>query len=501
MAEAPSPANAPASGIGRRGFLAGLAGGVGLLAAGGVPRWLGARRHSDLDFQQCLALLHTSLSPGQREAIYLPWDHPSRQVTNTIALFDGPHMGTLLDGEQFELAERLYQTMTSQVGLSALANTVGLEGRLPGCVLTVYGHPERGPVQPMIHGGHLLIRGGGVTPSGSALGGAVAYGQQIGNERFKVEGNAFAFHSDAANRFYRALSESERERAQQATPPHELVVQAQAVGGRFPGVPVASVGAEAREEARRLLETVLSTYPEPERRDALSCVEHNGGAEALSLTFYRDRGFYADGAVYADLSPAERAQRPLPYWQVWRIEGPGTVVHFKGYPHVHAYINIVRDPARQNVGEVLARAESLIEPPAVRELIETALRWETGEALAFYGEDAPARVCPGDVTTGLAWAIDPYANRIATLEIEGAALAEPLRRFIEARKGGVEPGERYRLASIEYTARRSELVGKPARVELGSRYLRDAVTDYLRSQGLRGQASGTAFTRTGARFG
>ena len=27
-------------------------------------------------------------------------------------------------------------------------------------------------------------------------------------------------------------------------------------------------------------------------------------------------------------------------WDVWRIEGPAFVWHFRGAPHVHAYINI-----------------------------------------------------------------------------------------------------------------------------------------------------------------
>jgi hypothetical protein len=27
-------------------------------------------------------------------------------------------------------------------------------------------------------------------------------------------------------------------------------------------------------------------------------------------------------------------------WDMWRIEGPSFVWHFRGAPHVHAYINI-----------------------------------------------------------------------------------------------------------------------------------------------------------------
>jgi len=27
-------------------------------------------------------------------------------------------------------------------------------------------------------------------------------------------------------------------------------------------------------------------------------------------------------------------------WDIWRVEGPSFVWHFRGAPHVHAYINI-----------------------------------------------------------------------------------------------------------------------------------------------------------------
>ncbi len=27
-------------------------------------------------------------------------------------------------------------------------------------------------------------------------------------------------------------------------------------------------------------------------------------------------------------------------WDIWRVEGPAFVWHFRGAPHVHAYVNI-----------------------------------------------------------------------------------------------------------------------------------------------------------------
>jgi hypothetical protein len=30
-------------------------------------------------------------------------------------------------------------------------------------------------------------------------------------------------------------------------------------------------------------------------------------------------------------------------WDIWRLEGPTFVWHFRGSPHVHAYVNIARE--------------------------------------------------------------------------------------------------------------------------------------------------------------
>ena len=119
--------------------------------------------------------------------------------------------------------------------------------------------------------------------------------------------------------------------------------------------------------------------------------------------------------------PAERARRGDPYWQVWRLEGPGTIVHFQGHPHVHAYLQVVRDPARANLGETLAATADGVEGERMRRLLEGALRSSTGEALAFYADEIPGRFCPGEITTGLAYSLDPYCNPVVVASIAGAA--------------------------------------------------------------------------------
>jgi hypothetical protein len=470
----------PAS-LTRRALLGGAAAGAGWLLArglGGTPLGASGTAPPAADVLRALA---ASLTPRQRELVVFPADHPSRQITNTIAVLDRPHLGTLLSPSQRALVQRLYESMLSESGREAFAATLAVEGRLDGAVLAIYGEPERSDAHAVIMGGHLMLRTAGEAADGAPFGGGCAYGQQVGNGRWRVAGNAFAAHGDAANRFTASLAPEEKARALLPTPPHELVLQVQGAGGRFPGVRIGSVSEAAQREAERLLDTVLATWPEAQRSRARACVDANGGMSALHFACYEDRGFYADMQSYASLPAGERARRGEPYWQVWRLEGPGAIVHFKGHPHVHAYVQVARNPARANVGEPLGELAAPLADAALRELLEDALRRATGERLAFHADEIPGRFCAGPITTGLAYALDPYGNHVVVATIAGRAIAPPLRDRLAAQGVAVDPAASYRVATLDYFAGRSDWLGEPMRVERAGTLLRDALVAHLRA--------------------
>jgi Protein of unknown function (DUF3500) len=475
------PAGPRLGSLDRRSFLLGAGAAAGWLVARGLGAASPFAGGAEPAPGSALRALAASLTPRQRELIVLPLDHPSRQIVNTLTVLERPHLGTLLSPGQRALAERLYLSMLSPRGRDAFAGTVAIEGRLDGAVLAVYGEPEREDAQAVIQGGHLMLRSGG--GDGAAFGGGVAYGHQIGNRRWRVPGNSFAYHGDAANRLYASLDAAERTRAVRPTPPHELVLQVQGRSGSFEGVQVASLSEAAREEAARLLGTVLSCYPEEEQARARDCIEGNGGLGALHVAFFASHGFYEDMQPWGALAADERARRGDPYWQVWRIEGPGTIVHFQGHPHVHAYIQVVRDPARANVGEALASAPATVEGETLRRLLEGALREATGEPLAFHPAEIPGRFCPGEITTGVAYALDPYRNHLVVAEIDGRAMAAPLRERLAAAGAEPAPERRYRVATVSYAASRSDWFGEPERVEPSELLLRDALVAHLRAGG------------------
>ena len=65
----------------------------------------------------------------------------------------------------------------------------------------------------------------------------------------------------------------------------------------------------------------------------------------------------------------------IPEAQVFRLEGPGAVIYFRGYPHVHAFINIAMNgDAPLSSGEHLADNPAWLDAAGVKALFEAAMR-------------------------------------------------------------------------------------------------------------------------------
>jgi hypothetical protein len=144
---------------------------------------------------------------------------------------------------------------------------------------------------------------------------------------------------------------------------------------------------------------------------------------------------------------------------------------------------VARDPSRLNVGEALAHTPVTLEGEPMRRLLEAALRRATGEALAFQPADVPGRFCAGEITTGLAWSLDPYRNRIVVATLEGRAMTDALRARLTGGGVAVEPAVRYRVATNDYAVDEG-LLGEAVAVEPGTAWVRDALVAELRASGL-----------------
>ncbi len=63
----------------------------------------------------------------------------------------------------------------------------------------------------------------------------------------------------------------------------------------------------------------------PAVNEAIEVMKAGGGLDALHMAFYQSDDIGKDHE-----------------WDIWRLEGPTFVWHFRGAPHVHAYVNIAK---------------------------------------------------------------------------------------------------------------------------------------------------------------
>jgi len=71
------------------------------------------------------------------------------------------------------------------------------------------------------------------------------------------------------------------------------------------------------------LSVLLAPYRQEDRDEVMEIVKESGGVDKLHMAFYQKGDLGSDKV-----------------WDIWRVEGPSFVWHFRGAPHVHAYINI-----------------------------------------------------------------------------------------------------------------------------------------------------------------
>ena len=74
------------------------------------------------------------------------------------------------------------------------------------------------------------------------------------------------------------------------------------------------------------LTSLIEPYRKEDQDEVLECLKKQGGLEACSLAFYKDGDIGDDGE-----------------WDNWRLEGPSFVWYFRGYPHVHVWVNVADD--------------------------------------------------------------------------------------------------------------------------------------------------------------
>jgi hypothetical protein len=245
-------------------------------------------------------------------------------------------------------------------------------------------------------------------------------------------------------------------------------IQLQGTRGSFPGIPVMELDEAQKRLVRELVDAILSTYPSRDVAFANECLAANGGLDALCLAYYRD-GEIAGSGVF----------------QIFRLEGPAAVLHFRGAPHVHAFVNIAKDgDAPLSVGEALGENPKPLVGAGVKRLFECALRTQCGTDLAYYDRDGVAgRLRKGAIRSGDVYALESWQDTITVVEIAGRDLARELADALRFDGKSVAPEQLYTVATRTEDAGSS--AHKLGRIASSRRagLVRDAAVAYLRAHG------------------
>jgi len=329
----------------------------------------------------------------------------------------------------------------------------------------------------LLSGVHLNLRLGSVSPEGAAFGGPQVYGDQRGNERVGLPNNTYRYQLEDAQRLVAALTPAERARVRVARAPAQVNIGVQGAAGRFDGIAIADLASAKRALAKEIVAGILDTYADESAAYAWQCLERNGGSDALHFADY-DQDF--EGGRRAGDGPS----------QIFRIEGPAAVFHFRGEPHVHAFLNVTMDGERPlRVGELLGDNPSALEGAALRALFETAMRAQAEADVAYYPAQAVVgRVRAGAVHAGDLWVAESWVNDLVAVEVLGADLAPELAAALRSRGTVPQAASRYRVATIDYVAREeSHLIGRHGGVRrLGP--LREALVAHVRAHGFHRDA-------------
>ena len=308
----------------RRGFVKTLGGAALAGAAAPIffdPRFAHGAPTPTSTAETAVGRFYASLSAEQKKAICLPFNHEAR---NRISA--NWHVTETLIGDDFytkdqrAIIDEIVRNITTEDGYERLQRQMDDDdGGMDGYSVAVFGEPGAGKFQWEMTGRHLTMRADGNSVDKAAFGGPMVYGH--GEENPKE--NLFFFQTKKANEVFQSLDPKQAERALLQQKPQEAAVQLQGPSGSFPGIGVDELSNDQKELVEATLKVLMAPYRSEDVDEAMSILKNNGGLAQLHMAFYQEEDLESDKV-----------------WDIWRIEGPALVWHFRGAPHVHAYINI-----------------------------------------------------------------------------------------------------------------------------------------------------------------
>ena len=305
--------------LSRREFVQAVGGTA--LAAGMLPRFVGAAPKPDSPAETAVAQFFKSLTDEQKKEICFPFDHERRRTINANWHVTKPGIGTnFYTKEQKALIHEIVKGVSSEDGYERFLKQMDEDsGGIGNYSIGVFGEPGTGNFQAMVTGRHLTLRADGDSVKNAAFGGPIVYGHGESDPKQ----NIYHYQTKKANEVFHALDENQRKLALIEKAPRETDVLLQGEKGRFKGITVGELSADQKELVESVIKVILAPYRKEDVDEAMAMLKEGGGLDKLHMSFYQQGDLNEDQV-----------------WDIWRMEGPTFVWHFRGAPHVHTYVNI-----------------------------------------------------------------------------------------------------------------------------------------------------------------
>jgi len=267
--------------------------------------------------------LHASLTDAQRKIVVLPFGDPRRKKISANWKITTATIGDFFRAEQQEIITDIFKSVTSEDGFERFQRQMEADyGGFKRYSVAIFGDPNQGPFEFELTGRHHTIRADGDTVDRAAFGGPIVYGH---GARGNSSNNLFSYQTKRANEVFAALDGKQRQRALLEAAPRESSVQLRTKDEQLPGIAVGQLSGDQKELVEAVLKDILLPYRQDDIDEVMEIIKASGGVDKINIAFYKSGDLDKDGS-----------------WDVWRLEGPTLVCHFRGAPHVHAYINISR---------------------------------------------------------------------------------------------------------------------------------------------------------------
>lgn len=270
--------------------------------------------------------LYESLTDSQKSAVCFGFDHELRTRISANWAITEPTIADFFSKDQQALIDQIFKNVTSEDGyqrfLKQMDDDAGGFGQYH---IAIFGQPGTGQFEFEMTGRHHTIRADGDTVANAAFGGPIIYGHSSGDSEAGMPGNVFYYQTQKANEVFAALDPKQQAIALLNDAPRESEVAVQGPQGKFPGIAVGDLSSDQQDLVEGVIKIVLAPYRQEDVDEAVALLKADEGFKKLHMSFYKTDNIGDDQE-----------------WDIWRMESPTFVWHFRGAPHVHAYVNIAK---------------------------------------------------------------------------------------------------------------------------------------------------------------